>query len=248
MTTTSALSMSISDATMTKVSATCERCQVPFMACSIFGGMIQRVCDTCVARFRDEEAKRVAAKNKAARRLAKWCEMCPPEYRLLADGGKTDPERLLKAQPSVSRILQTPYSDRGVLIRGESDVCKTRCIWALLKVYWDTGRSVVAFTAGEFERVFRDASGEFKLSDRFKEWSTVDCLFIDDLGKSRWTENTLQTFFDLVEHRTSHCKPMFITTNYAREQLVSKFSIGADMADPLMRRLVENCDLYLFRK
>ena len=248
MTTTSARPLPLDDVTIRKVSATCERCEVPFMACSIFGGMTQRVCDPCVLKFREEEAIRVATTNKAARRAARWREMCPPEYRLIADGGNTDPERLLRAQPSVARILATPYRSKGILIRGESDVCKTRCMWALLKSYWDAGHSVTAFTSGEFERQFRDASGGFTLSEKFYEWCTVDCLFIDDLGKSRWTENTLQTFFDLVEHRTSHCKPMFITTNYDREALTQKFSIGADMAAPLIRRLGDNCDLYLFKK
>lgn len=42
----------------------------------------------------------------------------------------------------------------------------------------------------------------------------MDILFLDDLGKGNWTENTEAISFVLVEIRTSNGRPLIVTTNY----------------------------------
>ena len=47
-------------------------------------------------------------------------------------------------------------------------------------------------------------------------------IYIDDLCKGRWTQLTEAFWFDLVEARTSNCRPIIVTTNYKGDELEEK--------------------------
>ena len=228
---------------------TCNRCGQLFIGTILFNRIRQMTCDPCVERARTIEAEEAKAKRIASKRRQEWESICKhSEYRLVEDGGKSDLGRIIKEQVNAERILSTPWSSKGVIIRGESGCCKTRCMWALMRSYWAKGKTVEGFTAGEFEREMRDAAGKFTLTDVFDRLVSLDCFLLDDLGKTKWSEATLQAFFDLVEHRTSNEKPIYITTNYSRETLSKKFDVSPDLAAPLVRRLLEFSDNYVFLK
>jgi DNA replication protein DnaC len=239
--------------------ATCSRCRRLFRACAVpdpfnvTRPVIRKLaCDPCVELVRRESAQRHAesrAENSLERRRAKeWEELCPRAYRTIEEQGATALAKLAESQSLLSLARTYEFGFAGLLFRGESGTAKTRVMWRVLRAQFDQGRSIKAFTPGEFERAFRDAAGNHKLDEWFDALAVVDCLFLDDLGKSRWSQNTVETFFDLVEKRTNAGRPMFITSNYNRETLAVKLSLDRDEAEPMLRRLLENCDCRLFKK
>jgi DNA replication protein DnaC len=84
--------------------------------------------------------------------------------------------------------------------------------------------------------------------DKLKKWlegmHIAPCLILDDFGKNKFSERVEAEIFDLVEYRTSHELPLFITTNETPDTLKARMS--ADRGEPLLRRLFEFCDVITF--
>jgi DNA replication protein DnaC len=238
--------------TITTTEAVCPICRTPFQARSMEAlGIRKTVCDPCVIARRDADA-RDASEARLRAAAAKtgpgaWDATCPRAYRTIDEGGLTDPADLHRAQPLAARIAAHPFGPRGLILRGDSGTCKTRSMWRLLRRWFLEGRSIAALSSGEFERQAREAAGNHTLKTWFDRLAQCDALFIDDLGKSKWSDTTLPLFFDLIDHRIADTLPVLITTNYDRENLARKLAIEKDMAAPLLRRLAENCEAILLK-
>ncbi|MGI1659614.1 MAG: ATP-binding protein [Desulfitobacterium sp.] len=74
-------------------------------------------------------------------------------------------------------------------------------------------------------------------------YSTVDLLIIDDLGKERASEWSLEKLFSIVNARYENNLPIIITTNYGMETLIEKLSTNqnTDVAESIISRLHEMC-------
>jgi hypothetical protein len=155
------------------------------------------------ARARAEQAQREQLRRD--KRNAQWEKLCPREYRLTTErDGKTELARLELECKHLPAILAWKFSDRGLVIRSRaSGKCKTRAAWRLLRKHWNDGRTIDAFSAGGFQRHAQDEAGKFTLTAWFNNIAVANILFLDDLGKGYWTENTEAVWFDLLEHRTS---------------------------------------------
>jgi len=230
-------------------------CRNPFDLTKVF--FFQRNCEPCVAAEQVKMARRTiddASERERERRAERWAEICPEEYRLTIDGGKTVPDRLHSDQPKAKEIVEKHIlCGHGVLIRGDSGGGKTRTMYALLRKFHFaaplTQRTIriEARTSAKFEREARTAGGNHTLDKWFDGLATCDALFIDDIGKTPWSDNTVSHFFDLVEERTTNRRPIFITTNLDGEALVKRLDLGEDMAVPLLRRMREHMTGYVFK-
>jgi hypothetical protein len=171
-----------------------------------------------------------------------WEKLCPSEYRLTTEsGGKTQLARLELDCKKLPAILAWKYSDRGLVIRSRaSGLCKTRAAWRLMRKHWNERRYIAAFTAGAFQRHAQDEAGKFALTPWFNKLECADILFLDDLGKGFWTENTEAIWFDLLEHRTSQGKPVIVTTNYTGDELIK--NSRSEATAYAVRRLRDYCD------
>jgi hypothetical protein len=189
-------------------------------------------CDDC-ANIRDA-------------RICEWVQLCPFEFRLHRQegGGNTRLEKMDADQPGWRRIFDWKFGHRGLLVRGETGQCKTRAMWRLLRQLFGERRKVVARTSAHFDRECRDAGGNFTLSDWFKRLAEVDVLFLDDLGKARWTEGTEAQIFDLIDIRTREGRPILATTNDTGTSLAARLS--PDRGEPLIRRLRDYCETIVF--
>ena len=72
----------------------------------------------------------------------------------------------------------------------------------------------------------------------------VDILVVDDLGKESPTENTLMTLYMLVDARYNAGRPMVVTSNFTRGELLRRWS-EADLptAESIISRLCENSNV-----
>ena len=218
-------------------------CMSPFSPGSVLARQLH--CDRCVAAERERQAqgRAAAAREKAERDLEEaWARICPTAYRSRLEGGQTDVARI-EALPWWPEISAHPIGPMGLILRGPTGAGKTRCMFRLLRAYHvQTPRPrIVAMTAGEFDRGARDAGGDFTLSKWFDRLAGADALFLDDVGKGKWTASTAGQFWELVDARTKDGKPLFITTNLSGRTLVDHLGLGPDIGEPLLRRLRESC-------
>lgn len=219
-------------------------CRSPFDSRRIF--VRQRRCEACVTasevRIADEDQKR---RQDAILRESEaiWEIVCPKNYRSVEEGGITDCKKLENDVEPFQAIVSHPLCHRGLILRGGTGTGKTRSMYRLLRKYHD-GKprpKIVALSAGEFDRQCRDASGHFRLTEWFSNLAQADVLFIDDIGKGKWTAATAGQFWEITDDRTKNCRPIFITTNCSGETLVQSIGLSKDIAEPLLRRLRENC-------
>lgn len=236
------------------VETVCRKCGHKWLAAAMILPLLSRpfvptVCENCAAEMQREAETRARAeqaqRDRACRqqREAYWEKLCPKEYRLTTEsGGKTSLARLELECKLLPQILAWKFGERGLVIRSRaSGRCKTRSAWRLLRKHWNEGRSIAAFTAGAFQRHAQDETGKFTLNTWFNRIASADILFLDDLGKGYWTENTEAIWFDLLEHRTSNGKPVIVTTNYTGDELVT--ASRSDATAYAVRRLRDFCDL-----
>jgi len=239
--------------------ATCHTCAKPFLSAvcrsPFSGGVLARQlhCDPCV----EAEQVRVAA-TRASRRAeqaqgaleAAWAAICPESFRTRLEGGPHDAERFAREQPSLAEVLHHPLGTQGLILRGGTGAGKTRAMFRLLRGYFlQTPRpKIVALTAGQFDREARDAAGKFVLTDWFDRLAGADVLFIDDLGKGRWTPATAGQFWEIVDDRTKRQRPVFLTTNLNGDTLVQSIWLEKDIAEPLLRRLRESCKVIVMKR
>lgn len=72
----------------------------------------------------------------------------------------------------------------------------------------------------------------------------ADILVIDDLGKESPTENTLMTLYMLIDARYNAGRPMVVTSNFTRGELLRRWA-DADLstAESIISRLCENSNV-----
>lgn len=240
--------------TPTPITAICRRCghtweAIPivseFLKAPIVPGLCQ-VCEQELERIKkDQLLKQKALKLQRLfeQREKEWNKLCPIEYRLKNESyGKTEIARLELLNPKLKDILAWNCSEGGLIIRSrKSGKGKTRSAWRLLRKQWLEHRSLACFTAGSFQRKAQDAAGKYELDQWFNHLAAVDILFLDDLGKGNWTENTEAIWFDLVESRTSQGRPIIITTNLKGEDLTERSR--SQTTEFTVRRLREFCEI-----
>lgn len=225
----------------------CETCRAPFRAIVVHclgARIVGRHCTRCVDLHKADQAKRAASFEPKPAPTAddRWTRICPKEFRTLAEGGRTDMERLTATCPEFYRITGWRYSERGLMLRGTTGLCKTRAMWRLLRRLFDEGHTLEVLTAGELGRSYADAAGRYEGNAWFDRMSTVAVLCVDDLGKGSWSEAVRAVFFDLVDKRTRNGLPLLVTTNDDGGQISEKMR-ELNLGDPLVRRLREYCEV-----
>lgn len=209
------------------------------------GCYFQRLhCDPCQDRLRAAKAETERSGQEQQRKAA-WATLCPSEFRTVEEGGNTCPNRLRLEQPDFAKAMSWKFGGRGLLLIGPSGTCKTRVAWRIVRREFEAGRRVMAMKAHGFgiecvER--RTSKGGF--ADWYRQLVRVPLLFIDDLGKGRFTDDVESQFFGLIDERTENGRPLIITSNSTGNALKERMS--ADRGEPIIRRLRDYCDSVVF--
>lgn len=213
----------------------CRKCQKGFDSAIIMVGTLRvaekYVCDPCLESVNNfAELDPISFKTKDLPFL--WKNVCPPLYR------DSDPSRLKINPDTISNVLTWENNPHGIGLAGESGTGKTRLMFMLVKRLLEEGIRVRATTAKQFEnwchRMF-NKDDDARL--RIEECHQARVLFIDDIGKEKYTERVESEFYDLVEDRTSHLLPILWTANATGEKLIQM--MGDDRGVPIVRRLRE---------
>lgn len=188
-------------------------------------------CPDCLpvaAAEREAEAMR----EQVAKENAEWEQLCPPLYR------DTDPARLAIVQATIEKVMGWQANSQGIGLAGSSGAGKTRLMFLLLRRLHFSGVRCKAITAKRFEKwCHRMFDKDDDARNQIASTHNIPVLFIDDIGKEKYTERVESEFYDLIEHRTSHLLPILWTANATGEQLAQM--MGADRGIPIVRRLRE---------
>lgn len=198
------------------------------------------LCCGCI----DEERKRREEEATAARQAEledSWRRICPASYRM------TDPNFPMMNQALLSGLMQyEPKGDgRGIGLHGPTGNLKTRMMFLVLKKLHFEGRKVFAISAKRLAKCYSIMYGSDRECDAarhvIRRSYTADVLFLDDIGKERFTEHGQAEFYELVERRTSTLRPILWTANATGAELAAMMSI--DRGWPIVRRLEEFCEV-----
>lgn len=136
-------------------------------------------------------------------------------------------------------------SGRGLYIVGEVGTGKTYLASAIAKDVMDAGKSVRFMASIEALSHVRSVYGGRGTEDeQFKSLSGCTLLVLDDLGKEKITDWTLQTLFRIINDRYNYERPVIVTTQFSSVELAERLSSGGDeaTAKAIISRLFEMCD------
>ncbi len=194
------------------------------------------LCESCLKKRDDAESDAKKATRQKATQDA-WEAICPPLYR------QTDPKDTgLSRCVREALIAWKPTDSRGLGIIGRTGTGKTRLTFLKLQELHFEGVPIMATTAKRMERHIFDCYSDEKfvkqdarsIVDRAR---AIAVLFIDDVGKEKFTERVSGEFYDLIESRTANLLPTLWTANAAANDLVSR--MGGEYGEPTVRRLIE---------
>jgi DNA replication protein DnaC len=195
------------------------------------------VCPTCTEA---REAKRLKADAEALQqqKADQWLDLCPTIYR------ETDWTRS-ELHPACAMVAKTWYPStdgKGLGLRGDSGIGKTRAMWEILKRLHFSGRKVMAIDAIALEQAAADRHhatlGENHAARRLIT-SAKRCgiLFLDDIGKETASPSVAKALHDIIECRTRERLVTLWTTERSGKELGAR--LGQDYGAGLVRRLRE---------
>lgn len=76
-----------------------------------------------------------------------------------------------------------------------------------------------------------------------RKYTDCDLLIIDDLGKERPTDWTLEKLYYVINTRYENCLPIIITTNYTPGKLITRLTVKDNIETPeaIVSRIYEMC-------
>jgi hypothetical protein len=190
------------------------------------------LCPTCEASLeqREIEAARLRIRE---RRQEIWTETVPARYR------ETDP-----AFPGFNQALWEMVRHmsfhKSVALIGPSGRSKTRVFALLAKRAISQDYGVGWCPANRFQwaaqREFHDVDGP-NAQQWMRKWLTVPVLFLDDLGKHKWTDTVESAFFNLLETRSGNNLPTHWSMNPDPADVVTQETLSSDAPSILARAL-----------
>lgn len=136
---------------------------------------------------------------------------------------------------------------RGMWLIGNTGTGKTTLGMLIAKAAADAGHSVgVYFTPKLLTRIrqtYQAADGEDSYAVFFERLTSVDLLYIDDLGSERHTDWVVEQLYALVNERYERQRSMLVTSNAEADEDVDKGQrrLEEQIGSRTVSRLVEIC-------
>lgn len=198
-------------------------------------------CEDCEPMVVEHYSPGAHAQSEPISMHPRWDRDCPPVFQQLCNG-----ERPMGPIDRVAfeRVRAwRPQNGRGLAISGDSGIGKTTALWSLARSLEQEGLVPIVVTSVELFRVLARSAKE--LAD--EQWLTrCGVLMIDDLGKEKVTPAGAAMLWELVERRTTHLKPIVVTTRFTGPQFVARFA-EQEMGNDIRGRIAGACDHIAFK-
>lgn len=132
----------------------------------------------------------------------------------------------------------------GLFFTGAIGTGKTHLAAAIANALRDHGRAVVFATGIDLLEMIKETFEKGGQERLMRTYKRADLLVIDDLGKEQPTQWALTKLYQIVNARYEDMRPIVVTTNYSREELVKRLTPkGEDSitAAATVDRLLEMC-------
>jgi len=131
------------------------------------------------------------------------------------------------------------YEGRSLYVWGPNGTGKSTFAANLSKALVNMGRTVLFRNSKLLtEEIKKTFSGEGV--DILERCYGVDVLVIDDLGKEQPTDYTLSMLYAIVEARYGAMKPVVVTSNFARDELITRWAeVDEATSEAIVSRLCE---------
>ena len=152
------------------------------------------------------------------------------------------PERYRGLAPDFRSFENTQRTGHGLYLQGPNGTGKTQAASAIALAFIEKGKSVHFTSGGKVLSKLRDAMrSDESEAEVFAELTTPDLLVIDDLGKENQTPWAVSMIYTAIDDRYNTRKPVVITSNYSKRELVARLSTAADSstAEAIVSRLFE---------
>ena len=203
-------------------------------------------------KLQDEKAEKIKQEREECmrqnkiRKLYEYSKINPRLKGYMFDNFRTDQtnERAFrKAKKFANEVLLR--KSKSLIITGNVGTGKTHIAASIANYLIQNEVRVIFGTLinllGEVKDTYKN-DGKTE-SDIIEKYSKVPLLIIDDLGKEKPSEWTLEKLFTIINNRYENNLPVVITTNYNREQLRERLANNQNyiIADSIISRLYQMC-------
>lgn len=218
----------------TDETTTCEYCNALLQKQTMtFSGRTYGIgyerCDCTEARNFERQKEIEAAREKAEQRTQEILG------RYQRAGIK---KRFLDAETD---LMLDSYYIVGKVGVGKTHIASALAIEAIAEghsVRFVTGIELLSRIKATFSNNAKETSDQV-----VKEYSEIDYLIIDDLGKENPTGFAREVMFSIINSRYDNLLPLIVTSNYERDELIKRLGNDID-AIALVSRLSEMCKRY----
>jgi IstB-like ATP binding protein len=183
------------------------------------------VCRAC--------ADAAASRTSGTPCKSEWQRLCPPHYQ-------RDLPPWILAQSWVCDVLGWQYKPQGLLVIGDTGSGKTWVMWRLLQRLLKERRSVVVLDAVTYRSGLSKAAREGETEDYVQRLARAEVLYWDDFGQTHLSAAASEMLLHVLEKRTSHQRPLLVTSQYKGAALELQFE-RPEMGAAVRRRINEFC-------
>ena len=211
---------------------TCRSCARPMPESTVLVTLGNRtwtlratVCRVC--------ADAAASQTSSVRCKSEWQRLCPPHYQRDLPCG-------ILVQSWVGDVLGWQYKPQGLLVIGDTGSGKTWVMWRLLRRLLKERRSVVVLDAVTYRSGLSKAAREGETEDYVQRLARAEVLYWDDFGQTHLSAAASEMLLHVLEKRTSHQRPLLVTSQYKGAALELQFE-RPEMGAAVRRRINEFC-------
>jgi DNA replication protein DnaC len=149
-------------------------------------------------------------------------------------------------QSFVDDLDENLAAGKGMWLMGNTGTGKTTLGMLAAKAALAAGRTVaVYFTPKlltQIRQTYQATDSEDAYDAFFRRLTSVDLLYIDDLGAERHTDWVVEQLYALVNERYENQRSMLVTSNAARDVEEGRKQLEDQIGSRTVSRLIEICD------
>ncbi len=145
----------------------------------------------------------------------------------------------------IDKLDENLGAGRGLWLMGNTGTGKTTLGMLVAKEALAAGKSVgIYFTPKLLTRIrqtYQEAESDNAYDDFFRRVTSVDLLYIDDLGSERHTDWVVEQLYALVNERYESQRPMLVTSNSDSDVDRGQRQLEEQIGSRTVSRLIEIC-------
>jgi DNA replication protein DnaC len=146
----------------------------------------------------------------------------------------------------VENLDENLSAGKGMWLMGNTGTGKTTLGMLVAKTALAAGRTVaVYFTPKlltQIRQTYQATESEDAYDAFFKRLTSVDLLYIDDLGSERHTDWVVEQLYALVNERYENQRSMLVTSNAGRDVEEGRRQLAEQIGSRTVSRLIEICE------